>query len=627
MYQTRTCTDDCAIESQCVRSSLCGSTCDCTPWSNGACGGGSCSPTQRLQTRTCPNDCDTETRCITDSSCLGSGTHTECQRYPGTTHRMCQACVVVPGSGPDECSSNDDCCNNLDKCQSVTNAAYRDYYWNPRAIWDACNPKDEGRGRCAYTASCDIIRCNASCETDSDCDDGDPNTLDTCDNDCSGSGVPCTCTCSHTVICTPYYYNDCDSTDGCGKTRDTSPYNSCDLTSDTTCETETKCDDGIDNDCDGLIDCVQGIEDPDCNCPENCTDNIDNDGDLAIDGRDADCEEGQGIIGSTNRGCDDGIDNDGDTLIDLDDPGCCDLALSNPDYGFDDTLGESSGIGTSCGGLTFKWELGNLDMPNYCCGNDDPTENFISTTIGSNTYYACCDQPTDCVDANGDCQIGIEETFDLCLDGKDNDCDGQIDIQDTNCTATLEGYIYNEKGVPIGGATVTGSPPGLGPPYETTSPPTTPDGHYTLNPVVGTYNFIARKEGYDDNITTTTITTGTTQQLNFTLRNGSCHEDCTDYYGNCNPACNGTTFAGGENCTFINPLCYNRPKGFTARYINKTTNTITEYVCCEGPKRTYPVMKAKVTGNTKDLYDYVINIKLGGRRVKMHILTWYNQTG
>jgi len=55
--------------------------------------------------------------------------------------------------------------------------------------------------------------------------------------------------------CTPNYVNNCDATDGCGGTRTvTSGYNSCDLTSNTACGTETQCSDTLDNDCDGKID-------------------------------------------------------------------------------------------------------------------------------------------------------------------------------------------------------------------------------------------------------------------------------------------------------------------------------------------------------------------------------------
>jgi hypothetical protein len=47
------------------------------------------------------------------------------------------------------------------------------------------------------------------------------------------------------TFCNPAYLNLCDSTNGCGDTRTTNPYNSCDLSSDSPCDEETDCSDGI----------------------------------------------------------------------------------------------------------------------------------------------------------------------------------------------------------------------------------------------------------------------------------------------------------------------------------------------------------------------------------------------
>jgi hypothetical protein len=108
------------------------------------------------------------------------------------------------------------------------------------------------------------------------------------------------------------------------------------------------CFDGLDNDCDGLVD----IDDPDCQEPERC-DGLDNNGDGKIDelwedvlGSECvmgvgECERtgtwicnpsGSGVICSVSAGaaspegpgcdCGDGLDNDCDGLIDLDDPDC-----------------------------------------------------------------------------------------------------------------------------------------------------------------------------------------------------------------------------------------------------------------------------------------------------------------
>ena len=93
------------------------------------------------------------------------------------------------------------------------------------------------------------------------------------------------------------------------------------------------CDDGIDNDCDGKIDCSDNECDSQCNptSPEVCNDGIDNDGDRKTDCADRDCRKdpactdgGGDTGGSEGKGktCTDGQDNDGDGVIDCDDSDC-----------------------------------------------------------------------------------------------------------------------------------------------------------------------------------------------------------------------------------------------------------------------------------------------------------------
>jgi uncharacterized membrane protein len=89
------------------------------------------------------------------------------------------------------------------------------------------------------------------------------------------------------------------------------------------------CDNGLDDDGDGLVDVA---EDPGCDHPTDpseqssliaCDDGDDNDGDGTIDLEDPGCTEpADGAETDPALPCDDAIDNDGDGGIDLADPGC-----------------------------------------------------------------------------------------------------------------------------------------------------------------------------------------------------------------------------------------------------------------------------------------------------------------
>jgi hypothetical protein len=84
---------------------------------------------------------------------------------------------------------------------------------------------------------------------------------------------------------------------------------------------ETICDNGIDDDCDGLIDCA----DPDCECcvpvPEICSNRIDDDCDGRTDCFDLiDC-----LISPPPEDCFNGLDDDCDRYVDCDDTDCCEV--------------------------------------------------------------------------------------------------------------------------------------------------------------------------------------------------------------------------------------------------------------------------------------------------------------
>jgi len=91
------------------------------------------------------------------------------------------------------------------------------------------------------------------------------------------------------------------------------------------------CGDGIDNDHDGLTDCDDNdcSASPACVGKENCTDGQDNDHDGKTDCDDEDCVDTPACTGETN--CTDGVDNDANGKTDCDDDGCKqDLACLGP---------------------------------------------------------------------------------------------------------------------------------------------------------------------------------------------------------------------------------------------------------------------------------------------------------
>ncbi|MBU1240425.1 hypothetical protein KKF84_12240 [Myxococcota bacterium] len=169
---------------------------------------------------------------------------------------------------------------------------------------------------------------------------------------------------------------------------------------------DTLCADGIDNDDDGLTDCA----DPSCNghpdvtvCTEtNCTDGIDNDGDGYGDCDDFDCKDEATCAGEYETNCTDGVDDDGDGYIDCadfdcdDDPACIENCTDGVDNNGD----------------------GFIDCADFYCQYNEPT-----------------------------CQAGKELTDATCSDGIDNDENGHADCDDFSCqrnpnVTVCEGNVF-----------------------------------------------------------------------------------------------------------------------------------------------------------------------------------------
>jgi hypothetical protein len=189
------------------------------------------------------------------------------------------------------------------------------------------------------------------------------------------------------------------------------------------------CTDNIDNDCDGLVDTA----DPDAvNCPPTCTD-LDGDGFFAEGG---DCA-------AASEDCFNGLDDDCDGQTDDADSDCpsctdadrdgffaedgCGTAIDcndndrriNPDAAEDCT----DGVDNDCDGQTDADDPDAVNCPPVCTDADN--DGFFAE--------GGCGTDVDCDDLDPTIYPGATE---VCTDGADNDCDGQIDDTDGDCAPT-----------------------------------------------------------------------------------------------------------------------------------------------------------------------------------------------
>ncbi|MBN1656406.1 MAG: hypothetical protein JXA30_21735 [Deltaproteobacteria bacterium] len=183
------------------------------------------------------------------------------------------------------------------------------------------------------------------------------------------------------------------------------------------------CDDRIDNDSDGLVDCADSSCMNDAACPEDCGDGVDNDFDTYIDCYDPDC-----ISPRCPEICDDvidesPIDNDYDGLANCDDPDCMSIAGACPEACGDEYDNDSDGS-TDCEDDDC-WFNGT-DCPEICDdGNDNDGDELTD-----------CDDLVDCMLAGTGC------VAEICEGGIDEDGDGAIDCLDQDCK--FPGSICNE---------------------------------------------------------------------------------------------------------------------------------------------------------------------------------------
>jgi len=287
-----------------------------------------------------------------------------------------------------------------------------------------------------------------------DCDDTDgsiyPGAVEICgdgiDQDCDGIDPPCLCVDGDGD---GYYLDDGICPDGPFDCEDGNPAIHPGAESNW-----PACTDGIDNDCDGLIDAAGG--DPDClwcwdhdgdghhgnphpgcnylgplDCDDDSSDDIPgNPGSFAVniypgaseicgDGIDQDCDGSDSVCMCTDA------DGDGFSL----DNGTC---TAGPPWDCDDTDGTINPGAVEICGDGIDQDCDTIDPPCPCTDNDGDGFNFAAP--------GC--EPFDCDDNDINNFPGNVED---CSDGTDNDCDGLVDYDDPGCCTDLDGDGWSSE--------------------------------------------------------------------------------------------------------------------------------------------------------------------------------------
>lgn len=422
---------------------------------------------------TSDRECDNGRYCDGEERCLDDGT--------------CSLGAVVRCIDTFDCTM-DFCDEERDRCTSRPNHALCD---NGRFCdgEERCDPERgcvEGRDPCPGGGDCWEAICiedERSCERDfldedgdsfppvdcggRDCDDENPEIHpraeeicdDRIDNNCNElvdcfdplcAADPRCCEPTGDEVCDDRVDNDCDGRSDCSD-RDCALDPAC-----RECDPEV-CWDTLDNDCDDLIDC----EDPDCaahfscrDCePEICDDDRDNDCDGRVDCDDPDCEDSPDCGDLRNDSCATALDVTGGGTFEGSTSGLHDdyspvagrpdcWGGSGPDAVFYFRLSEPAMVTIDTFGSSFDTVLylrvGHCTAGDQVECNDDTGDGVQSEIImgrlARGIYFLFLDGFWE--EAEGDYELHIdiaEPGSEICDDDRDNDGDGAVDCDDTDC--------------------------------------------------------------------------------------------------------------------------------------------------------------------------------------------------
>jgi hypothetical protein len=196
--------------------------------------------------------------------------------------------------------------------------------------------------------------------------------------------------------------------------------------------TDEVCNDGVDNDNDGMIDCA----DSDCINAENCIDTVDEDGDGYAD--DVDCDDRDANVNPGATEVCDGIDNNCDDAIDNEATDAKNFFADNDGDGFGN---ESSGTTTTC-----EAPDGFVES-NDDCNDGDANVNPGATEVCDNTVDNDCDGDVGCADGDCDGQVAATVSFDI----------GNADTDDTPTgTAYWEDNTQTSDAIGLSTSTLPG---------------------------------------------------------------------------------------------------------------------------------------------------------------------------
>ncbi len=278
-------------------------------------------------------------------------------------------------------------------------------------------------------------------------------------------------------------------------------------------------------------------------------------------------------------------------------------------------------------------ECGGIDQPPCVCGQEPNSTIGYGQVIIDSQYFSC---------SNIQDYVCPEDFQDAAIPEIVGNCSSCID---PDCIGTATGVVKNTEGATVPRAKITTHPLKYeeSAPTLETSTESLQDGTYSFNAPTGTYYFSASASGYDTQLIEATINRySVSSGINFVLANGTCHDDCTNYYGRCSKECEGTTSSntsGGsiDKCEFYNvyiaSLCNNKLAGVSA-FIGKTysdgeitytagDNKAWFVDCCEGEPYTKYYANAGVTLNQLDnLIKVTKLVKYEDRPVTIIVALW-----